>query len=214
MKTHVLKLGVLTLFLLTFFGCNDCSDCEKENEALNDKLTAITQERSAETNEDNRYLIDTIKRYQVKGGFSTITETINVSIPVTNNNLRIVEEPLVDLSSSNYNAILIRISDPLNGGCTNTSPVTNILSKSYTFKDLKQSTKEALKKDGKLIVIVLNNDTTDLATLIQGYKDSIKKLTSYKVEPCLINNCDKPIKNVKPDKFRPKEDGGDIIVGG
>ncbi|MCD2260432.1 hypothetical protein [Psychroserpens luteolus] len=47
MKTRILKLSCLALLLFTFFGCNDCSECEEKVKKTEEKLKVSEEKLKA-----------------------------------------------------------------------------------------------------------------------------------------------------------------------
>ncbi|MEM5566796.1 hypothetical protein WNY78_16870 [Psychroserpens sp. AS72] len=209
MKSKILKLSCFAILLFTFFGCNDCSECEKENKDLKEKLEICISNQENSKSNDNSLAKSSLKKYQVKGGFSTKANTIDVCIPVTDRNLSVAEPP-VDISSSKCNAILIRV-DNNSEGCTSQQLPYHFINEKILISKINSLNTNRLKEDNKLIVIVIKCSDLEFPDFISSYKNSIVNLNGdyTSLNTILTNGCIK-IKDIT----KPNEDGGDIIVGG
>jgi len=226
MKTKILKLSYFALLLFTFYGC--CDDCNKELDVTKGDLkktqdslntAQIDQAHYLELDHLNKILFpapengnivqesilikdiknrsEKLERYKAYGSFNTKNNTIKVNIPITENKLRIVNYE--NISSDDINALLI-VLDGNSGKDTPFNSITKIIKKQFNIKKLGLNTVE-LKKDGKLIIIVLHDDNFNYLHTIK-YKKCINRLSDYDGGYC-----------TGIDKSKPNEDGGDIIPG-
>jgi hypothetical protein len=194
MKTRILELA--TIFVLIFFTLNSCK--EKEDASENETIP----------------LVNSVIRYDVKGFFSLEQDELTVLIPVTDNTIKIADEPPINISTAKLNVLLIRVDDENSNECTKLTPVTGYLKETYSLKGLGFK-KEHFSTHKKIKIIVINNDGTDYSTLAQNYKDCLSKETDYLKDSCLnFNTYCAEAEDLENENIRPNEDGGDIIVGG
>ncbi|WP_178983840.1 hypothetical protein [Winogradskyella helgolandensis] len=209
MKIRLLKLSAFVLLFIAFMGCkDDCSECKKENEILKEKLDAIPQQENSKDTQSLAELI-TLKKFDVEGYFSVKQDNLLVIIPTTDSNLKYKEA--YNISTNGTNAVLIRIDSDSSDVCSPKAPVVNFITESFSLvnEPLKLE-KSELENDEKIMVIVINNDGTDIASLINNYKSLISKY-GYNIDQCLLNlGCTKD----EAINMRPNEDGGDILTGG
>ncbi|MFD1064040.1 hypothetical protein ACFQ1Q_12355 [Winogradskyella litorisediminis] len=219
--------------ILTFNSCglfgNDSSECDEKlikqtkkidelSEKLSDsenelqyrnKLDSLAQtfskntkiEQSIKPVKDITLPRTNIERYDVFGDFSVQNKSINIFIPVTDENLKI--KSFTNISSSNVNAILIRVSNNSDAE-TKKTPITHVIEAKFKFDDFNISSAR-LNQDKKLKVMVLNENTRDISTQTTYYKKCIESVNRYEKLDCRLPT-------IKP--FKPNEDGGDIITGG
>lgn len=148
--------------------------------------------------------------------FKTSNNIINVEIPITVKELKIID--VINVSSSRVNAILILL-DGHSGQETPETPVQSFIEAKIEINKINGLNEKRLNKHKKLKVIILHDDEYykkhhiynlffKICTLFQGYGQI----------GCIDQTCD--LRNHFPEfsdseyeKFKPKEEGGGVITG-
>ncbi len=216
MKTKFITLCIAILIVLS---CKQNSEkkslenvtCEDELKLLKDKLHDLMETHDAVfptpcclNNQDvipvddyqGRYVIK--DRYETSGEINSDTDEIDIIIPITDNQLRIVNA--VNISGNEINALLIILKG--NGGIkTPTGAATHLIKNKFKISKL------GLKPNlSKLMVIVMHDANFNGAHVVSYQRIINNPCTTYEDIKAYINS-----QEWKIDKSRPGEDGGDII---
>lgn len=181
--------------------------CEDELQKVKDQLQEIRdfQEEifpppASISNQDNIPIGDYTGTYPVKekyrtsGSLNTNIDLIDIIIPVTDEDIRIVN--CINMSHKDINAILVVLSKE-NALPTDGHSITRIIKNQFKITEL--GLMNRLIKENKLLVIVLY-DNNFTGTHVVKYHRIIDHHNSYE-----------DIRDEINISIRPNEDGGDII---
>ncbi len=189
-------------------------DLLKTNKELEDKYLQVQEQINYRTksinNASKTQVIEDIpanrqanySRYRLRkdlseNNFKTDLNEINIAIPITNENLRIVD--YFHISTESTNAMVI-ILDGNQGGRTDPNNPRWLLKETLNIDKIGLD-KNNLLRDGKIKVFILHeNDPSDIIIKICSYRECVKNSGYSKEGLC--------------NAFVPLEDEGSIINGG
>lgn len=199
-KKNLLIAAILLIGLLMYFVIN--SSYIPENQRLeayqNDRTSQISYERYCPNDPEKNYI-------------DFDEKIINISIPITDDRLRIVCTK--GLSTNKFNVLFIQL-DGANGLETNLLPITSHLSAQLEIEKISGLDFTTLEKHDNLLVCVMHDDDVTRDDL-NKFKEHFE--SNYDTYPertiCFSGILDTYYLKQKPDK-KPKENGGGVIGGG
>lgn len=196
-KMKAVKLLLILTVSLTF-------SCQRTNQIKEELIIVGSPNQKSPDPGDERHRPDGSDK--ANNYFDLKEMTLNLKIPLTNNNLRMNRDYIVNISSKNYSAVFINLGGN-HGFPTDTLPIRGYLRCKIPFERIKGKPLDTtkLRRDGKLIVYVIHDDNP--SCLLPYFKNCVQHLSDYIWIGCDIEGV------CKFKDEEPKEQNGDVIGG-
>jgi len=193
----------MILFLVLLMSCSQNNSEPSEVKKLRLELKQAknqleTLKEDARTEKNN-----SVENLETYGSFSLNDNKLHVSIPVASTDYEISEDPK-NVSTDNYNALLIRVSDNTTNSIDGL-PARHTILAEYDLDRLQFDLNE-LEADNKLLIYTLNSIDSIKAEDLDSLKNCVEKLNSYHPSAC--------VDSFRKDRNkRPNDKKGSVVYG-